>query len=240
METDFNNDNNFVNDFNYDVDKSKDNDHIFYSFRDALVTTIKWIQMSSSFTTFFYSDNVFKVIQDKINDPQQAPCVPFVVLSIFMTDMQMLDEINHPQSNVQYTFISSLQKWFRKTIDKLTGIFTSSSSIETIAVETFDSIVNTFDLQNDDDEEGRLLDKLFIDDIEQDNDQFFVEARMTMLSKWNHRKRLIEQYVTIKWDQIIDYMQQQDHLRFYLVQNSEKCAKVNKKMPIFLHCDVSN
>jgi len=195
---------------------------------------MKWIEMSSLFISFFYSDTFFKVIQEKINDPKQAPCVPFVLLSIFMTDMQMFEEIHCSDNTFQYAFISNLQKYLRCTIDKLTELFPSLLSrevIKTLATESFDSIINLLFQENEqnNDEEHQFLDKLSIDDTEKDNDRFFGEVKNTIFSKFNQRKRLIEKYVTIKWKKIIDYMQQQDHMKLYLIQNFEKSFKVKEK-----------
>jgi ATP-dependent Lon protease len=212
--------------------RSKDKEYIFNSFRNALIVTMKWIEMSSLFISFFYSDTFFKVIQEKINDPKQAPCVPFVLLSIFMTDMQMFEEIHCSDNNFQYTFISNLQKYPRCTIDKLTELFPSLLSreiIKTLAIESFDSMINLLFQEN------QFLDKLSIDDREEDKDQFFGEVKNSIFSKFNQRKCLIEKYVTIKWKKIIDYMQQQDHMKHYLIQNFEKSIKVKEKIPVLLY-----
>jgi hypothetical protein len=219
------------------MNSSKDKEYLFHSFRNALIGTMKWIEMSSLFITFFYSDTFFKVIQEKINDPKQAPCVPFVLLSIFITDMQMFEEIHCSDNNFQYTFVSNLQQYIRCTIDKLTELFPSLLSrevIKTLAIESFDSIINLFFQENEQNNDEE--DKLSIDDTEKDNDRFFGEVKNTIFGKFNQRKRLIEKYVTIKWKRIIDYMQQQDHMKLYLIQNFEKSFKVKeKKIPVLFY-----
>jgi hypothetical protein len=210
--------------------RSKDKDSLFHAFRNILIATIKWIEMSSLFVTFFYSDTFFKVIHEKINDPKQASYVPFVFLSIFITDMQMFEEIHCSNNNFQYSFVSNLQQYLRCNIDKLTEHFPSLLSkevIEKLATESFASIIYILFQQtgqNDDDEENQYLDKLSI-----------AEVKDTIFSKLNHRKRLIEQYVTIKWKKIIDYMQQQDHLKLCLLQNSEKSLQVKEKLPVLFY-----
>jgi len=221
--------------------RSKDKHSLFHAFRNILLATIKWIEMSRLFVTFFYSDTFFKVIHGKINDPKQASCVPFVFLSIFITDMQMFEEIHCSDNNFQYSFVSNLQQYLRCNIDKLTEHFPSLLSkevIEKLATESFASFIYILfqkTEQNDDDEENQYLDKLSIANIEQDNDQIFGEVEDTIFSKLNHRKRLIEQYVTIKWKKLTDYMQQQDHLKLCLVQNSEKSLQVKEKLPVLFY-----
>jgi hypothetical protein len=38
----------------------------------TLITTIKWIEMSNLFITFFYFDTFLEAMQEKINDPEQV------------------------------------------------------------------------------------------------------------------------------------------------------------------------
>ena len=108
-------------------------------------------------------------------------------------------------------------------IDKMTHCFLTRELVKRLAIDSFDSIVHILAQRTEQQNDGSL-DQLSC--TEQESDKFFNEAKQRMLIKVNERKNLLQNYVSQNWQEVVDYMEQDNHRKVCLIQDREKSIQV--------------